>query len=131
MKALIILNHNPVEELLIDLKENYGVENIEILKETNENLALKFGQIPITLKTKKELYDYIVKEMVSFVKERNYKVVVISGEPVVCKWVTIELEKLGINCYAPLSKRESVDVKQSDGLVVKKAIFKYAGLREF
>jgi len=131
-KALIILNHNPAKELTEDLYKNYGVEEVATLKEVAPELSIKFSQIPVEYKTPYELQNYIINDIVRLVDDKGYDLVVVSGEPVTCKWLTITLEEgLGVKSYAPLSRRESVDVEQPDGSVVKKSVFKYAGLREF
>lgn len=121
-KCLMILNHNPVKELQDELSQkNYKVD---LLSSELKNI---WGNIPETT-DKKELHNFLQPLLDEALL---YNMVVIAGEPTAVYHIVSDLQSMGIDCYAPVSKRVSIDVPQEDGTVLKKSVFKYKGLREY
>ena len=127
MKAVIMLNHNPVKEMIKDLKENYNVKEIINIKEKHPDIAEKFANIPFEKSCMMEIAGKIYECIIQY--QPDY--VIIAGEPRVCRVVVNTLICDKVICYSPYSKRESVDVKQDDGSIKKVSIFKYIGLAEY
>lgn len=127
MKAVIVLNHNPVEELIKDLKENYDIKEVIILTQKDNNIKQQFANIPFSKKEMLQVAGDIYYDIMQYIPD----IVVISGEVRVCRFVVNTLSCDKIRCYTPYSQRISEDVKQSDGSVKKVSTFKYVGLVEY
>jgi len=130
-KALVILNHTPVNGVMEDLRE-MGVSQVDLLPEIDKELAAKFAAVPFDVaevrKLARELADTIAGD-----QENGYSIVVIAGEARVIHNVIKEAEwaSFQTSFYAPYSQRVSVDVPQEDGSVKKIVKFKYEGLAEY
>jgi NAD(P)H-flavin reductase len=126
--AVIILNHQPVEELLDDLKENYQVDEIINLKDAYPEIMSVFGNVPKDRYAVKDFADTLFNEI-----DYRYEpdIVVVSGEPRICRYLVDLFEDRGVECYVPYSKRISEDTPQPDGSVKKVTKFQYEGLAEY
>ena len=127
MKAVIVLNHIPTDEMIKDLKENYNVDEIINLKIVAPDIMQKFSNIPF----EKEQMLEIASDIYACVMQYIPDMVIIAGEPRVCRIIVNTLSYDRIPCYSPYSKRESQDIKQSDGSIKKVSTFKYIGLAEY
>ena len=148
MKALIVLNHNPVEGVYEHLKK-LGVEKVDLLKDVNPELAKKVANVPFDidelLSIVKELHDLIAgDEFIVYDKDKvNYNVVVIAGEPRLIYNLIVSFEEPApdygcwssltgaVKFYTPYSERISEDIKQPDGSIKKVSKFIYKGLAEY
>jgi len=149
-RALIILNHKPVQGIYKDLEE-LGVEQVDLLQDVNPDLAKKFANVPFdkkeVIKISKELALFISgldeeKEyLISINKNPKYDIVIIAGEPRLISntlyWFYYGDEYAGVNkanyvrFFTPYSERVSEDIKQSDGSIKKVSRFIYRGLAEY
>ena len=126
--AVIILNHNPVEDLLNDLTNNYNIDKIIILKNENPELMQKFADVPFDKTEMEELASEIYNAVYY---DYDPDIVVVAGEPRLCRLLVNDFEKKGIECFTPYSKRVSEDIPQPDGGIKKVVKFKYLGLAQY
>jgi len=123
MKTLLLINHNPANELIKDLEER-GYINIEWVGDT------KFKDVWSNIPTSLDIKDIEnhLKELIEYIS-KNVNFLVIAGEPsAICV-----LKKVlnDVKFAVPVSERISKDISQEDGTIKKISIFKYKGLRTF
>ena len=130
MKALIILNHTPVDGVYRDL-EKLGCTQIDLLKDVNEMLAIKFANVPFDLSEDHTAHNIMCT--IARDEPDGYNVVVISGEPRMVHRIikACDEQAFQTSFYAPYSKRISLDEIQSDGSIKKVVKFQYEGLASY
>jgi len=55
----------------------------------------------------------------------------VMGEMVAVFYLVGSLQSVGINCFASITRRESVEEKQADGSMIKRAVFRFIGYRQY
>jgi len=130
-KALIILNHAPVQGVYEDLKK-MGVSQVDLLPDVDKELAAQFAAVPFSVEEVRKL----ARELANTISgdcEDGYSIVVIAGEArVIHNTIKMaEWSAFQTRFYAPYSQRISVDTVQPDGTVKKVTKFKYEGLAEY
>jgi len=131
MKALIILNHAPVNGVYDDLKK-MGVSQVDLLPEIDKELAARFAAVPFDVKEVRKLASELA-DVIAGDCEDGYQVVVVAGEARVIHNIIKGAEEASFQTsfYAPFSQRVSVDTVQEDGSVKKTVRFNYEGLAEY
>ena len=147
-KALIILNHNPVDGVFDDLRK-MGVEEVHMLKDVDSQLAQEFANVPFSVEEVRSVAEKIARVIdtklscnyFSGNESPEYDIVVIAGEPRLVHQIAMYFvygTELGtaqhtsaVKFFSPYSKRVSIDEPQPDGSVKKVTKFVYEGLAPY
>ena len=129
MKALVILNHTPVDGVYDDLKR-LECNQVDLLSEIDPELAKKFANVGFNID--KDVVENFLRT-INGNEPDGYNIVVISGEPRMIHMIikTCDEQAFQTQFYAPYSKRVSIDEIQEDGSVKKVVKFNYEGLASY
>lgn len=117
---ICILNHTPAQELG-DVVIPQGIELWGAIPRDRTAMWMHLAPLRNAVDT-----------LINSVDPEELIEVIIAGEPRACHYFVTWLESMyGVTCYAPYSERVSVDELQPDGSVIKRSVFRFAGLGEY
>jgi hypothetical protein len=124
----VAFSHTLTESQISDAKASLGVDGIITLSETDSDLQKKFSQVPAQATTK-EIVE-LAQSIVGLAQKAGAKFFYVAGEPSLVIHSSILAHKEGLEVVQSTTERRSVETLQSDGTVVKSAIFAHVQWRK-
>ncbi|MCC7495523.1 MAG: TIGR02221 family CRISPR-associated protein [Fimbriimonadaceae bacterium] len=130
-RLLVVLNHDPTAEQLADAERELQVTAV-VYPAPEHRAAFANVDATADLLEGRQIAPWLVQLHHGLLTGlQPGDCALIQGEPGVTCYLVQQFERQGIACYHATTRRDSVDETQSDGSVIKRAVFRHVKLRRY